>query len=100
MPRCNPLSSRTTRTRLILIACIPRAGGGRGRLAGLPRIAHFGNPKAYNNFKDESLNLVLRTVVQHSHRSCWQYRVFYFFALQGMLGLNVHLFGSVDLDFD
>ena len=70
------------------------------RLAGLPRIAHFGNPKAYNNFKDESLNLVLRTVVQHSHRSCWQYRVFYFFALQGMLGLNVNLFGSVDLDFD
>ena len=57
-----------------------------------------GNPKYYGTFKDESLNMILRTVAAFAHRLKLEYRVFALFKLQGALKLNLFLFGAANID--
>ena len=52
------------------------------------RATWMGNPKAYNTFLDESLNLLLRTVTAASHRANQYWRILYFINLIGQLGLS------------
>ena len=58
-----------------------------------PRIADFGNPKLYGGWKDETLNMALRTAGQFAHRANLEVRVFTLFDLQGGLLLDDFLFG-------
>ncbi len=53
----------------------------------------MGNVKFYSDFTDETLNLALRTVVQHSHRLTMEGKVFTMFNLQGSL-LQGYIFGD------
>lgn len=56
--------------------------------------ASIGNPKVYSCFVDESLNFVLRTIAESSHRARQEERIFTFFHLLGRLGWSDHLYGD------
>jgi hypothetical protein len=57
------------------------------------RIAEHGNPRNYSCWVDEGLNLALRCVAQHSHRSQFEYRIFSFLSLRGQLDVSCYFFG-------
>ena len=52
---------------------------------------HFGNPKSYSCFLDESLNANLASIAKSSHRSTWWKTIFYKVRLLALLGANQHL---------
>jgi hypothetical protein len=57
------------------------------------RIRLHGNPLEYNTFKDESLNLVIRTVAQHVHPARVEVRIFEACELIGKLDADSFWFG-------
>ena len=59
------------------------------------RIAFQGNPKLYNTFKDEHLNLALRIIAQASHPVTMEQRIFEGFDALGELGVNNTVFGGI-----
>ena len=58
----------------------------------LTRIREMGNPNGHHTFKDESLNQVLREVVEHAHRTNEDERTFWFMRLLVRVGLNPDIF--------
>ena len=64
------------------------------------RIPHFGNPKLYATWIDETLNMMLRTLARHAHPRRLEYRVFQMFDMQGRLGATSHFFGADVVDDD
>ena len=51
----------------------------------------MGNPKFYSCYVDEGLNMVLRTTIQHAHRTTMEVRVHNMLYLRGALGLSKFL---------
>eukprot|EP00959_Pyramimonas_sp_CCMP1952_P459242 9477927-Pyramimonas_sp.AAC.6 len=56
----------------------------------------LGNPKAYDTFVDEGLNLALRVSAESSHGATVHRTVYGCFAIMGRLKTNIHLFASPD----
>lgn len=54
----------------------------------------LGNPKLYSCFKDEALNLTLRTIAENSHRAKQEVRIFTHFHLLGRFGFSPFLYGD------
>ena len=54
----------------------------------------MGNPKLYSCFLDESLNQVLRSIAESSHRAHQEERIFTHFALLGSMGWSPFLYGD------
>ena len=72
-------------------------GGWSGRKDTLPRSMWLGNPKCYDTFLDEALNLPLRTCAERAHRLTMETSVFRCFTLIGILGIKSHIFGASEL---
>ena len=62
-----------------------------------PRSGTMGNPRYYSCFTDESLNHVLRTVVQHAHPRKLEVRVFRMMHLRGVMRLDKYFFAAGEL---
>ena len=54
----------------------------------------LGNPKVYSCFKDEALNLTLRTIAENSHRAKQELRLFSHFFMLGGMGFSPYLYGE------
>ena len=64
------------------------------------RSYEHGNPKLYSTFKDESLNLVLRTAAAFAHRAHQVAITLSSINMQGGMGWSSYLFGACQTDDD
>ena len=59
------------------------------------RIQWFGNPRAYSQFLDETLNADLRSITQTSHAATLEYRLLWKVQLRQVFGLSTHYYAFV-----